>query len=665
MLTVPRALRPLLGPSVGSALVALAAVASLIAYLLSSKAVNMMVGGWAYLQSVIEQVAASPSARTLAFEFSPSALAVVTFGVFVASCVTVGALVAATMRGSRGAVPMAWVSALAAAVVPTLVIATVRWPDGGGSVTNTTICLAQLVLVAVVWVWWRRAHALERGPLDRAPFEPTEAPRWVRLFVVIAACYALTVLLNGFTGIYGYDSFSNHLAVPDRWLKLGRLERGIPDEIVTFYPGNFELLVRWTLSLGTDRLAFLLSFGSSVAAVWVIYRIALELGQSRTAARISAMGAASLQVLAYQSMVVYSDSFTALCLLLATWLLLVWARDGATDDRLTCGFGIALGLALGAKYSAGPPAIVLGLAWLWCMWRESFRPDAGGVDLLNWRRFGRSLAILVLSVLPAMAYWYLRNTIEQHNPLFPLSIAGLPGINLDALLANAPGPASAWERLTFPWTETGHIAGYETGLGPLFAAVALVAVFAAPLGRFRESSGQRMLWLILLGAFAAWWRTGVIVPRYGLFPLLLSYVFIGELWTLFASRLLGVVIGVAVSATMLSVGHEMLGGAAYIELMFDPKPSVPAIIDQLPPSRILNVAGQPSGYYAKGSDSRHRVFNLFKIVTLDDVRRLAPDYLLLPQSLEQEFVAPLGLQFMGRWEKAGQASTSLWRVTAP
>lgn len=664
---------PLLGASVGAAVIAVAALVSLILYLAFSETVRLAGENWGYLQFVTASLLSEPSARVFSGDATLSVPGLVALLTFVASCVGVGMLVGRVWQGHPAAAPMAWIAALGASVVPTLAIATVRWPDGGGSINNVTILAAQLLLLIAVWWWSRRTQRPAEGDTPIASeTAPDTLSLWLRLGFALSVAFALTVLLSGSTGIFGYDSFSNHLADPARWLHAERLARGLPEEFVSFYPGNFELLVRWTLALGTDRFAFLLAFGSNIAALWVLHRIARELGQSRTAAAMVALGAASLQALAYQGVIVYSDSFTALCLLLATWLLLVWVRDGATDDRLTFGLGLAFGVALGAKYSAGPPVVVLGLAWLWHAWRASGRSGDYFENPTSWSTFARRGVALWLGVLPAMGYWYLRNTVEQGNPLFPLSVAGLPGYNINDLLNNAPGPKTLLERLTWPWTEVGHIAGYETGLGPVFAAVVVVAVCAFPVYRHLalrtvSSEGIRrapvgLLWVVLIGAWLAWLQTGVLVPRYGFFPLLLSFVFVGELWMAYASGLLAVVFGVAVSATMITVGHEMVGGAAYNELFFAPGPPVPAVIDSLAPARILNAAGQPSGYYARGRDGRHEVINLFTGVRVDDVRRLAPDYLLLPRAREPEFVDSLPLELVGRWRKDGQAPTALWRL---
>lgn len=198
-----------------------------------------------------------------------------------------------------------------------------------------------------------------------------------------------------------------------------------------------------------------------------------------SAARLSALAAASLQVLAYQSIVVYSDTFTALCLLLATWLLLLWVRGGGTDRSLSFAFGLALGIAMGAKYSAGPPAVVLTVFWAWYASRG---PQREGFDqpLVDWGALVQQGLWYAAGVLPGMIFWYARNLVREGNPLYPLSVAGLPGIPLDNLLAGAPGPRTFWERVSYPWTETGHILGFETGLGAIVATVVVLAVLMGP-----------------------------------------------------------------------------------------------------------------------------------------------------------------------------------------
>ena len=686
-----RTLQPVLGESTGSAVVALLSVASFVAYLVNSKAVAEMVKGWSYLSFTTRSLIAAPHLHVFAFPIATSVVQVLTFIAFVASCIAVGLLVARGMRGTSGAAPMGWVAGLSAAVVPTmLVVAVGGWPDGRGLLRNAPLVLAQMPLVLVAWLWSRTQATRPVSPFTAlSPADDDLSTWWVTGPLLVAVPFALAALINGFSGIHGFDSFSEHLAVPARWLSQGRIERDVPNEIVSFYPGNFELLIRWMLSLGSDRFGFLVSYASSAACVWVIYRLCVELGQTRTAARISALSAASLQVLAYQSTVVYSDSFTALCLLLATWLLLIIARmhgagnalrderaefgmvlstdargrgDAAIDGRLTIGLGLAFGLALGAKYSAGPPGIVLGLAWMYYAWRDSW--DVISTTQERWRlgRFARHLALLSAGVAPPMAYWYLRNLVEQRNPLYPLSVAGLPGISLEALIATGRGPTKTWDQLILPWSESIHGLGYETGLGPIVASVVLLGVFATPFYKRRPGTARTLACVLLIGTTYTWLRTGTFIHRYGLFQLLLSFVFVGELWMAYGSGLLRAVTGISIVSTMLSLSHEMLGGFAYEELMQNNTPVVPAVIDSLPPSRILNTAGEPSGYYAMGHDFRHRVVRVFQEVKPSDVAQFHADYLLLPAARENEFTSTLPLTLVGRAAKPGQAPTSLWRV---
>ena len=151
---VSRTLQPVLGESTGSAVVALLSVASLVAYLVNSKAVAEMVKGWSYLSFTTRSLIADPHLRVFAFPIATSVVQVLTFIAFVASCIAVGLLVARGMRGNSGAAPMGWVAGLSAAVVPTmLVVAVGGWPDGRGFLRNVPLIFAQLPVVVAVWLW--------------------------------------------------------------------------------------------------------------------------------------------------------------------------------------------------------------------------------------------------------------------------------------------------------------------------------------------------------------------------------------------------------------------------------------------------------------------------------------------------------------------------------
>jgi hypothetical protein len=667
-MAVSPVVRAVFGATRGATALGVAALGSLALYLTHSRAVTQSRNGIDYLSFVLRTFAAKPVVRPISLELTAPQLtvALLTTAGSAVACVLIGWFVARGLRATRGAAAMGWVVGLSAAVLPPMLVATARWPDGQGSVTNDVLTIGHLLLVPLAW-WWSRVQPANPAvfvppPLRRdAPAMLDDLPAfWGTVLLLVAIPFALVVFVDGLSGVKGWDSFSDHLARSARWLATGRLVPGVAEEVVTHYPGNFELLVRWTLSLGTDRFAFLIAYGSSLAATWVVYRIAREVGQGIVAARVSAIAAASLQVLAYQSVVVYSDSFTALCLLLATWLLLIWIREGAADRRLSFGFGLALGLAMGTKYSAGPPAVVLGLLWTWhagCdVRREGFEQP-----LIDLRWLMPQLAWLVAGVLPGMAFWYVRNLVLQGNPFYPLSVAGLPGIPLGNLLAGAPGPRSLGDIVRYPWLETGHGPGFETGLGATVATVVVLAVLAGP-AIVRTRPALRFLWLVTVLAFLAWLQSGILVPRYGIFPILLAFTFVGALLVAFPSGLLRTVSVLSMLGTMLAVGFEMVGGTAYTMLLYDPRRPVPVAIDALPATQILNLAGEPAGYYAMGRDYRHRVLSPFRPFSPTDARAAGLRYLLLPQAREAEFTRALPLQFVGRYGDANGPGSSLWRL---
>ncbi|HEY0928525.1 MAG TPA: glycosyltransferase family 39 protein [Gemmatimonas sp.] len=647
---------------------AVLAVVSLIVWMSQSRAVVLWREQALFLRTVLRDFWTNPVLYPVPFTVPTAPSDAMAALVGAIACLMAALLIARRFRGSSIAAPMGLLAAMSVAIVPPMLLATAGWPDGNGWLSGINIAIAQVGGAAcaalLAWAIGRSGHT---GRVVLTTHVPADVPRdgdpSGALILLLTSCAVITwtiVLIAGLSGIFGYDSFSDHIARPARWLITGRLEPGVAAEVVTFYPGNFELLVRWLLAFGSDRLAFLAAYASSLGAIWVVYRLAREIGQSGRAAALSALAAASLQVLAYQSMVVYSDTFTALCLLLATWILLVWRREGATNRWLTAGFGAALGLAMGAKYSAGPPAVVLGLFWAWYASRGQPSEDFEQ-PLVDIRALVSQLPWLIVSALPGMIFWYLRNAVREGNPFYPLSVAGLPGIPLPSLLAGAPGPRTLFERLTYPWFETGHILGFETGLG---ATVATVGVLALVLGLWtgRGSAAHRLLWMVLLASTVAWARTGVLVPRYGLYPILLSFVFVGALVTRYPTWLLRMTTAVAILISLGGVSYHLAGVAAYNMVFHESAAPVPPAIASLPPSRIVNLAGQPSGYYAMGPDYRHRVLTPFQHYLPADVQKLDAQYLLLPEAREGEFVGVFNLRLVERWKHTNAPSTALWRI---
>jgi hypothetical protein len=77
---------------------------------------------------------------------------------------------------------------------------------------------------------------------------------------------------------------------------------------------------------------------------------------------------------------------------------------------------------------------------------------------------------------------------------------------------------------------------------------------------------------------------------------------------------------------------------------------------------ILTAVEEPAGYQAMGPGYRHRVITLFAKVMPADVRRLRPEYVLLPSTRDAEFQAAVPMTLVGRGGSVRGVPTGLWRV---
>jgi hypothetical protein len=635
-------------------------VASVVAYLATSAAVRSEVREWKYRGDVIGSYVAHPTFRALGLPTGVSATGLAMVIAYALVVLVTGMIAArAARRGDESGAPIGWAYALAVAVLPGVLLALLLWPDGRGMLGTPMLLAATIAAGAGVAAYSLRGGGRARDAISSR--DPLDG--WARVMLATAIPLAIVAWLEGWSEIRGFDSFGYHLPLAASWLGHARLATGPAESLNLFYPGDFELLVRWTLATGTDRLAFVPSFASACACLWVLYRICLEIGQPRTVAAVSALAASSLGVLVMQSTTAYSDTFATLALLLAAWLLLRWWGERGRDARIVVAIGLALGVAVGTKYSALPSAVPIVLAFAWGVWRFGGRRDRYGLEHLDARWARRQLALLALPLVAASIYWYARNAIEHGNPFYPVAMLGLPGLNARELIVVRPELASpGWRWLTYPWGEWGFVGSHEDGLGPLFGALALPGLLLTPFVRSGDHPLRRVLAVVTIGSYALWLRTGILVPRYGLLPLVLSFAFVGELWIHFGSTVLRALTTAGVVASALVLGRDLVAGTAYVEMVGARRTGVPAVVDSLPGARILNAAGQPGGYYAMGRDYRHDVVTLYRDATPDDVRRIRPDYLLLPETREREFTSVLPLTLVARASSAGMTPTSLWRV---
>ncbi len=569
--------------------------------------------------------------------------------------------------------------AVGAVTLAATLIATLFWPDGGGELGSAQWLLAvgAVAIVAGVVAWWIDwSDDLPPLPVTYANDETRDPGRgWAIAFLVVLVPLALAVWWNGLDAIRGFDSLSDHLPRAARWFRLSRLSTESGELLTPYYPGNFQLLVRWFLELGTDAYAFVPALLASVLCLVALYGIAREIGQPRWTAVVVAATAASCSQLPYLSTTVEADTAMTAWLLLATLFLLRWLRTmrPPEDDTTEPGYnaaslvalGVCLGLAVGTKYSALPTAAVLVAFVAFNAWRVSGGMLPNGDRYFNARTLVVMLAEVGVPAALCAGYWLLRNAIEHHNPLFPIKTAGMPGVDLRYIIPVKPSlVGSPLKRLTYPWVQWDFLTDYDDGLGAAYPAVGIVC-FVAVLFRHRASGSHRwLLWAITAAAFVLWVGTGSITARFGLFPVLLTFVFVGEAWREYESVALKLMTFASFALTVGVITYAMIVGAVYTTVMPPGRRGVPAIVDSLPPSRIFNATTAANRYPLLGADYRHEVVTMFRPAVPADVAATRPAFVLLDNAQVPAFTAATPMTLVDRGAALpGGDTLSLWRVS--
>jgi hypothetical protein len=579
-------------------------------------------------------------------------------------------------RRGRAEVVAFGVGAICLAAV---LIATILWPDGRGALGSWQWLAGVAAIAGVAAVFARRAdrRAVLEPEAPEYPAAPSHDPGrgWAIAFLVLLVPMLIAAWWNGVDAIRGFDSLSDHLPRAARWFHLSRLSTESGELLTPYYPGNFQLIVRWFVALGTDAYAFVPALLGSVLCLAAIYGICRELGQPVWTATVAAAAAASCSQLPYLSTTVEADTAMSAWLLLATFFLLRWLRTmrppegGDTEpvyDAAALGaLGACLGLAVGTKYSALPTVAVLGVIVVFKVWRAAGVTGPNGERYFNVRTVVMMLAVVVVPAVLCCGYWLLRNTIEHHNPLYPIKTLGLPGVDLRYIIPIKPTLASSlWKRATYPWVQWEYRTDYDDGLGAAYAAVGLVC-FVAVLFRDRAAGKQRKLvWAITAAAFLLWIGTGSITARFGLFPVLLTFVFVGEAWREYESLLLKLVTFASFALTVGVITYSFVVGSVYTTVMPPGKRGVPAIVDRLPASRIFNATSAASRYPLLGADYRHEVITMFRPAEPADVAATHPAYVLLTSTQVPSFTAAVPMVLVERGPALPDGDTlSLWRVS--
>lgn len=408
------------------------------------------------------------------------------------------------------------------AAVATLVGVPLALAAVGGLSTGSVLAL-HLALGALAL--WRRGA-------DRRPPDPARRSSRSAETLLAAATgawlAAVTAVLVARPGpLEDTDTGQYHLPNLAFWLQRRSLW-GLPWQNPAFatatHPGNGELLGLWlVLPPGGDELVAVAPVLSAALLVVAMVALGAELGVARGRAALAAVALLASPLVFATQVRTLSTDLPATAGIVAG-LAFALALRHAPDGRRWTWVGVALGLAVGAKYSAaGPAVLVLAAGAL--------------VAPAHRRAAGRALPGLVLLAGP----WFLRNLLETGNPLFPLGAAGLPGADtpleelgtpvLAHLVAGRGGPIADW--LDLAWSLLG-------ALGPLVLLGVVLAVVQRR--RAADEPGRAVTAVVVVGSLVAYGLT----PYTGGGPDGLVFLLGSNLRYALPAMALGLVLAVAV-----------------------------------------------------------------------------------------------------------------------
>ncbi len=480
-------------------------------------------------------------------------------------------------RGQRGAaarLTVLGVGAFALVVLAAQLLGVLAAIVGRPLLGPWSLALVVLVLSGVVWEVcrkWTVAGPDERSSEDR--------PKRLRTTVLLAGLFGLVFLANGaVVGLSGpprgWDVMTYHLPRAVAWLQHGNL--GHYGFSPAYYPGNGEIAMLVTLFTGTDRLATVVQFPFALLGAVALYGLAREIGARERSAVAASLAFVLTPIVLFQTGIAKNDLVIAATTLAGVFMLVrALRRHWSTAERrfaLAVG-GLALGLALGTKYTALPfvvatvPVIAVAMAVVWGAGSASSRASLNGLRSGEaWLLALRETCVFVAWLAVPSTFWFAQNWIMTGNPFAPVSVTFgefvvFPGLDIAATFGNqqflyVPRVSSWW---VMPWYDRASMGSYSSsvGFGAVFAVFfvpALVLLAHRALGRRGSPHRLRafaLLSLIVVGV-TAWWLGGFHLPRYLWPALALLYAPVALLFDEVGAKARAVLMGVFVLGAAFS-----------------------------------------------------------------------------------------------------------------
>jgi len=329
-----------------------------------------------------------------------------------------------------------------------------------------------------------------------------------------------------------WDAASTHLPLAT-WLRDHGLSPIPVDHANLIIPGTVHLVYAVFVAIDAEQAIIPFNFVVSVLTCLAVAALASRFWGK--AAGWWGFGVClSINLLMELGLDARIDGFLAFFCTMGALGIMVWLLEGKRDGALLLA-SMALGLALGTKYTAFFPLLFWGAPVIWGLIRRRESAE---------RTRGLVAALAVVCVIVPSGYWYASNAIRFGDPLYPrlrghtVTLENGSEVMLadavDELIAEARQDPVFVERLEWTWATPPASAPPRTLLDPIsvflqpdrharkeahFLSPLLLLCFLLPVVR-RDRASWLLSWMSLSVFLAIGAQTYLV--RYGLisYPLL-------------------------------------------------------------------------------------------------------------------------------------------------